>query len=120
MEKTTLVIGASTKPERYSNMAVKLLRLHGHPVIAIGLREGTIGDVKIVTDKPQIENLHTITLYLNPKRQKEYYEYILSLSPQRIIFNPGTENRELMQMARKKGIETVENCTLVMLNSGLF
>ena len=120
MQKKTLVIGASLKEERYSNLAIKLLRKYNHPVVAIGLRKGTVADVEIITNKPQISDIHTVTMYINPKRQDEFFDYILNLSPQRIIFNPGTENDLLIQAAQKKGIETVENCTLVMLRSKLF
>jgi len=120
MEKKTIVIGASPKPERFSNKAVRLLRRNGYPVIAQGIREGKIEDVEIIKGKPQINDIHTVTMYIGPARQPEYYDYILGLMPKRIIFNPGTENRELKQMAEEKGIETVENCTLVMLNTDLF
>jgi predicted CoA-binding protein len=119
-KKKTVVLGASLKEERYSNSAVKLLRKYGHPVVAIGLRQGTVADVIIKKGKPKITDVHTVTMYINPKRQPEYYDYILSLSPKRIIFNPGTENQELTQMAVEKNIEVVEHCTLVMLISGLF
>jgi predicted CoA-binding protein len=119
-KKKTVVLGASLKEERYSNSAVKLLRKYGHPVVAIGLRQGTVADVIIKKGKPEITDVHTVTMYINPKRQTEYYDYILSLSPKRIIFNPGTENQELTKMAVEKNIEVVEHCTLVMLRSGLF
>lgn len=114
--KKTLVIGASEKPERYSNMAIKKLRNYNHPVVAIGNREGKVMDVDIIKGRPAFEDLDTITLYINPKIQQEYYDYILSLKPKRIIFNPGTENNELENMASEKGIETIEACTLVMLS----
>jgi predicted CoA-binding protein len=118
--KKTLVIGASVKPERYSNKAIRLLRIHGYPVKAIGLRPGTVSDVDIEIGFPEYENIHTVTMYLGESRQTVYYDYLLRLKPERIIFNPGTENYILMEMAQKNGIEVVENCTLVMLNSGLF
>ena len=129
MAKKTLVLGASEKTDRYSNMAVHRLLQHHHPVLAIGGRTGTISEgavsVKIETDfpEPQTEsanNIDTITLYLNPENQKKYYDSILALNPKRIIFNPGTENPELDAQARKKGIETVEGCTLVMLGTNQY
>jgi predicted CoA-binding protein len=120
MQKKTIVIGASPKQERFSYKAVKLLSRNGHPVIAQSIREGKIEDIEIIKGKPQVTDIHTVTMYIGPARQPEYYDYILSLNPKRIIFNPGTENPELKQMAEEKGIETVENCTLVMLNTGLF
>jgi len=118
--KKTLVIGASEKPHRYSYKAVKLLNKHQHEVVAFGTRKGKIDDINIEIEKKDFQNIHTITLYINPERQKDYYQYILDLKPQRIIFNPGTENNELAEIAQKNNIETVFNCTLVMLNSGIF
>lgn len=120
MEKKTLVIGASPKPERFSYKAVKLLSRNGYPVVAQGVRDGEIEGIKIIKGKPQINDIHTVTMYVGPDRQAEYYNYILALKPKRIIFNPGTENDELKQLAEQNGIETVENCTLVMLNTALF
>lgn len=120
VNKKTLVIGASLKPERYSNMAIKKLTNHGYQVVAIGLKKGNINGIEIMTDKPAFENIHTVTMYLNPKRQAEFIDYILSLKPKRIIFNPGTENTEFENLAQQNAIEVVENCTLVMLNSGIF
>jgi predicted CoA-binding protein len=118
--KKTLVLGASPNPSRYSYMAVNRLAAHRHPVVAIGKRKGTVGGVEITTDQLAVDDVHTITLYLNPQNQKEYYDYILSLQPRRIIFNPGTENDELEKQAQKAGIETVEGCTLVMLGAGMY
>jgi len=120
MKKKTLVLGASENPERYSHLAVKKLRFYGHPVIAIGRRQGIIDDTPIRTGNPSFSDINTVTLYLNPNNQKPYYEYILSLQPKRIIFNPGTENPEFEKMAQQKGIEALEACTLVMLNTGQY
>jgi uncharacterized protein len=118
--KTTLVLGASAKPERYSNMAVKLLKQHNHQVYAIGNKEVEIYGVNVTKNTPIYENIHTITLYLSPKNQESYYDYILQLNPKRIIFNPGTENENLMAMANAHGIKTLEACTLVMLKTNQF
>lgn len=118
--KKTLVIGASLKPERYSNMAIKLLQNYNHEVVAYGLREGEVNGIKISKEKENFSNIHTITMYVNPERQKELYNYILSLKPKRIIFNPGTENDNLKQLAQLQNIETIEHCTLVMLRNGIF
>ncbi len=120
IKKKTLVIGGSTKPERYSNKAIRKLLVYGHPVKSIGLRKSKVETVDIITGKPDIENIHTVTIYIRLSKQPEYYDYILSLNPSRIIFNPGTENPELVSIAKNKGIEIVENCTLVMLDHGLF
>jgi len=116
----TLVIGASMKPERYSNMAMERLKQHGHTVLAIGVREGVAHGILIQNEKPPIENLHTVTLYINPTLQKNYYDYILSLKPKRLIFNPGTENLELEKLAGDAGIEIQNACTLVLLTTGQF
>lgn len=116
--KKTLVLGASPNPGRYSYTAVNSLRRHGHEVVAVGNRTGEIGDIPIQTDLPHPEDIDTVTLYMNPERQKAYYDYILKLSPKRLIFNPGTENDELETLAENHGIETVEGCTLVMLSIG--
>lgn len=118
--KKTLVLGASENPARYSNMAVKMLVSKKHPVIAIGKKEGNISGVEIGTAKKSFEGVDTITLYLNPVHQKEYYDYIFSLHPQRIIFNPGAENDELAELAAQKGIAVKEACTLVLLSTGQF
>ena len=95
MKKKTLVIGGSPNPERYSNKAIRKLLSYGHPVESIGLRESKVESVGIITGKPVIDNIHSVTMYIGTARQHEYYDYILSLQPSRIIFNPGTENSEL-------------------------
>ncbi|WP_118972299.1 CoA-binding protein [Taibaiella koreensis] len=118
--KKTLVIGASEDPSRYSYLAINNLRKKGHDVVAIGNRPGTVSDVTFGKDKEPFEGIDTVTLYINPTRQPEYYDYILSLHPQRIIFNPGAENPELEQLAENKGIRTMEACTLVLLSTGQF
>jgi uncharacterized protein len=115
--KLTLVIGASEKEERYSNKAIHKLLKNGHPVQAIGQKLGSVSGVTIHTDMPHWENIDTITLYINPKIQQQYYTYILSLQPKRILFNPGTENEELQQLAQQQQIECLEACTLVLLAS---
>ena len=118
--KKTVVIGASANPDRYSNMAVRKLKSYGHEVIAVGLREGDIDGIKIHADKPAIENVDTVTMYVGERNQPPLYDYIFSLHPKRIIFNPGAENPELKEMASEKGIEVTEACTLVMLSIGNF
>ena len=118
--KKTLVLGASENPSRYSNLAVKKLTAHQHPVIAIGKKSGKIGDTPIRTMKEQFDDIDTVTLYLNSGHQKEWYDYIFSLHPRRIIFNPGAENDELFELALKKGIKAQEACTLVLLSTGQY
>jgi predicted CoA-binding protein len=118
--KKTILFGASENPTRYSYLAVQKLAARHHPVIAIGRKPGKIGDIPIITDTPVVADADTVTLYLNQQHQKEYYSYILSLHPKRIIFNPGAENRELFNLAKTNGIEPVEACTLVMLSTGQY
>ena len=95
MLKKTVVLGASDNPSRYSFLAVEKLNRYGHPVVAIGKKEGMVGDTKVIKERPDEKEVDTVTLYLNPQLQKQYYDYILSLHPKRIIFNPGTENDKL-------------------------
>ena len=120
MKKKTLVLGASANPARYSYLAINRLRNHNHPVVAIGRKLGKVSDVEMDTEQKPFDNVDTVSLYLNPKNQEQYYDYILSLNPKRIIFNPGTENDALAEMAHKKGIQTMEGCTLVMLSTGQY
>jgi predicted CoA-binding protein len=118
--KKTLVLGASPNPHRYSYIAINRLRSHNHPTVAIGRRKGVVGDIDIDMERKPIEGVDTITLYLNASNQKQYYDYILSLKPKRIIFNPGAENDELYDLARKNGIQPMEACTLVLLSTGQY
>ncbi|MFZ5942380.1 MAG: CoA-binding protein [Bacteroidota bacterium] len=117
-DKKTLVLGASPNPVRFSHKAVKSLIRHGYEVIPVGFREGLIQDMEILTGQPPLENIHTVSLYLGIARQPEYYDYILSLKPKRVIFNPGTINPEFMARLNQNGIEPVDGCLLMMLNSG--
>lgn len=118
--KKTVVLGASTNPSRYSYLAIERLRRYGHQVIAIGKKNGKVGDTEVITEQPDEKEVDTVTLYLNPQLQKQYYDYILSLHPNRIIFNPGTENPELESLAEDNQIQPMEACTLVMLGTGQY
>ncbi len=120
--KTTLVVGASENVNRYSNMAMKLLKAYGHPVLALGKQKGDVDGIPIETLSNCFENsqIDTITLYLNPQNQIKYYQELINLKPKRVIFNPGTENEEFEQKLRDNNIETEEACTLVLLRSGQF
>jgi hypothetical protein len=119
-EKKTLVLGASDNPSRYSYLAIQRLRKYGHPVVAVGRKKTIVTDVPVDTEKKEFDHIDTVTLYLNPLHQQEYYSYILSLKPQRIIFNPGAENDELASLAKQNGIETLEACTLVLLSTNQY
>ena len=116
--KKTVVIGASPNPERYSFKAVSLLKEKGFTVIPLGVKKGAVSGISILNDYPLIDEVHTITLYIGLKHQFSLYNYILGLKPKRLIFNPGTENLELFDLARDNGVEVINACTLVMLSVG--
>lgn len=118
MLKKTVVIGASTNPDRYGNKATIALQEHNHEVIPIGIKEGEINGTKILLGKPDVKDVDTVTLYVSPKNQLEWYDYIIGLKPKRVIFNPGTENFDFENLLQKNNIEPVEACTLVMLSIG--
>ena len=120
MTKKTLVIGASTEPWRYSFLAANRLLKYGHPIALLGRHAGKIGQNEIHFDKPQLDDVDTVTMYISPKRQPEYYDYIVGLKPRRVIFNPGTENDEFQELLAKNDIEPIEACTLVMLSTGQY
>ena len=118
--KKTLVLGASDNPERYSFRAAHMLKKHGHEVVPVGLRKGTVAGLDIHTDRPLATNIDTVTLYVGTRNQPAWYDYILDLKPKRILFNPGTENPELQRLAHERGIQTEEACTLVLLSIGQY
>ncbi len=118
--KKTLVLGASLKSNRYSNLAINKLVRFNHDVVAIGLREGEVSGVQIETDLMDFKNVDTVTLYLNPTRQAQYYKYIVGLKPKRVIFNPGTENPELYKVLRQANIDIEVACTLVLLSTNQY
>ncbi len=117
MSKKTLVLGVSPNPLRYSHKAVKRLLENNIEVHGVGRFATNIDDVEVKKEPYDIPGLHTIALYLNAMNQKPYYDYIIDLKPKRIIFNPGTKNPELEELAEKNGIETVHDCVLVMLRT---
>lgn len=113
--KKTLVLGASTKPDRYAFKAITMLVEKGHPVVAIGQQMGEVAGISIKTKNIPLKNIDTVTLYLNPIRQREYYNYIIETQPKRVVFNPGTENPEFYQLLKSNNIEVEVACTLVLL-----
>lgn len=119
-KKKTLVIGASENIERYANKAVRMLKEYDMPVVAYGRRKGEIEGTPIVTDFPSDTDFNSVTLYLSPKNQVEYYDQIIGLKPKRVIFNPGTENEDFVSMLAKEGIASEIACTLVLLRSGQY
>jgi predicted CoA-binding protein len=118
--KKTLVLGASTKPERYAFKAITMLVEKGHSVIAIGQNQGEVAGITIRTKNIPLSNIHTVTLYLNPLRQRDYYNYIIETKPKRVIFNPGTENPEFYQLLASNGIKVEVACTLVLLTTNQY
>lgn len=116
--KKTVVIGASPNPARYSYLVTQALQKQGYPVVALGFREGKIGELEIRKDRPSLKDVDTVTLYLSEKNQGNWEDYILSLQPKRILFNPGAHNPEFSKRAASKGIETENACTLVLLSTG--
>ncbi len=120
MNKPTLVIGASTNPERYSFKAITSLVNHGYKVYALGLKPGNLVGIEFDTERRHYDDIDTISLYVGPQNQPSYYDYIESLNPKRVIFNPGTENDEFAVRLEAKGIEVLEACTLVLLSTKQF
>lgn len=119
-QKKTLVFGASLKPERYSNMVIHSLVKNNQPTVAFGLRVGEVAGVAIETQMLPFKDIDTITLYLNPLRQVAYYDYILSLAPRRVIFNPGTYNEQFIKLLAKNNIASEAACTLVLLGTNQY
>lgn len=118
--KKTLVLGASTKPERYAFKAITMLVAKGHSVLAIGQNAGEVAGVKLYTKNIPLKNIDTVTLYLNPLRQRDYYNYIIETKPKRVIFNPGTENPEFYQLLQGNGIKVEVACTVVLLTTNQY
>lgn len=119
-KKKTLVLGATTNPGRYAYLAAHRLVAAGHDIVNIGIKKGESAGVEIQRAGAVFPDINTVTLYIGPQRQPEYYHYILTTQPKRIIFNPGTENPELEALAQQQGIEVVRACTLVMLSTGQY
>jgi hypothetical protein len=120
MNKKTVILGATTNPDRYAYKAAKMLTEHGHEILPVGLKPGELFGKKIENGQPMVEGVDTVTLYVGPQNQLPLYNYLLELNPKRVIFNPGTENDELMDILEKKGIEPVEACTLVLLSTNQY
>ena len=118
--KKTLVLGATPNPARYAYLAMHALIRHGHEAVPVGIRAGEVAGIPILQGMPAVPEVDTVALYLGPERQQPYYDYLLALQPRRIIFNPGTENPELLALAEEHDIETVEGCMLVMLSIGTY
>ena len=116
----TLVLGASEREDRYANKAVRQLVENNHEVVAVGRAAGSIGDVTIETGQPMVADVDTVTLYIGPRFHPDIADYVVELSPRRVIFNPGTENPEFQKLLESKGIAVEEACTLVLLRTGQY
>ena len=122
MNKKTVILGASTNPSRYAYMAAGMLQHNGTEIVPVGIKKGMIfgSEILDLRHKPIIADVDTVTLYIGPRHQPEWYEYILALKPRRVIFNPGTENEDFERMVEASGAEALEACTLVMLRTGQY
>ena len=118
--KKTAVIGASPNPARYSYQATLRLHSEGHHVLPLGINPGIIGihNILDLRSRPSFDDVDTVTMYLAPHHQMEWKDYIFSLKPNRIIFNPGAENSPFADLASAQKIEVINACTLVMLSVG--
>lgn len=116
----TIILGATTNPARYAYLAAHRLSAAGHEIVNIGIKKGELAGVPIVPAQEPLSDVHTVTLYIGPKLQAQYYDYLVKTKPKRIIFNPGTENQELVSLAEANGIEPVFACTLVLLSTGQY
>ncbi len=120
--KKTLILGASTNPARYAYLVANKLVRKGYPIVNVGRKTGQVAgaDIESADTGEVYTDIDTITIYVAPQNQSVYYDYILQTNPKRVIFNPGAENPELKEKLESAGIETVEACTLVMLNTGQY
>mgnify|MGYP000064514382 CR=1 FL=1 len=118
-KRTTLVLGASTSTFRYSFLATQRLLGNNEGVYLLGKAGGEVSGHKIHKEWPNTE-IHTVTMYLNPRHQAPFYEHIINSKPQRVIFNPGSENPELAQLLEQAQIPFEHSCTLVLLSSGQY
>ncbi|MEX2512178.1 MAG: CoA-binding protein [Cyclobacteriaceae bacterium] len=122
MHKKTVILGASPNPARYAYTAAQMMKENSVDFVPVGIKKGTVFGEEILDlrKRPVIDDVHTVTLYVGPQNQPEWYDYVLSLSPKRVIFNPGTENKEFMELLESNHIQIISACNLVMLSSGQF
>lgn len=118
MSKKTLIIGATPNTDRYAYRAAHMLTQHGHPIVNVGIKKGEVAGVPILNGHPEVEEVDSVTLYIGPDKQQDYEDYILSLKPKRVIFNPGTENEAFEAKLEQHGVQALEACTLVLLSTG--
>lgn len=118
--KKTLILGATPNPVRYAYLAAHRLVQAGHEIVNVGIKKGEVAGEEIKRADHILTDVDTITLYIGPELQPQYYDYIIQTRPNRIVFNPGTENAELETLARQHGIDTLRACTLVLLSTGQY
>lgn len=120
--KRTLIVGATPNPSRYAFIAAEMLTEYNHEIVPVGIKKGEVSGKQIhdMRKFPDFKNIDTVTLYIGPQHQPEWYTYLIGLSPKRVIFNPGTENYEFEKLLESKGIEALRACTLVLLRTGQY
>jgi len=114
--KRTLIIGATNNSERYAYKAAHKLTEAGHEIVPFGIKKGEVAGVEIINTWEDFEGIDTVTMYVGAARQDEYFDKIISIHPNRVIFNPGTENPIFESKLIAAGIEVEEACTLVLLS----
>ncbi len=118
--KKTLIIGASPDPNRYAYKAAHMLTSKGHQIVNIGIKNGAVAGAEIEKPGAIYHDIDTITLYIGPATQPQYFDYIVATKPKRVIFNPGTENEALEELLEQHQIKYTEACTLVLLSTGQY
>jgi len=121
-KKKTVIIGATDNPGRYAYLAAGMLKENGHPIVPMSIHQGEVQGQELLDlrEKIPVEGVDTVTMYINPSHQKEWEDYIISLDPKRVIFNPGAENQGFMDRLEKAGVEVIAACTLVMIRTNQF
>ncbi len=114
------ILGASDNPERYSYKAFKMLLEHGHEVLLVSPKLAELEGHKVFANLSEVGSVDTLTMYVSEKISSSMIDEILSFKPGRVIFNPGSENQELMEKLKSKGVEVEPACTLVLLSTGQF
>lgn len=124
-KKTVLVIGASDKPDRYSNKAIVKLKASGykpigiHPMLRVAEGAPVYASLSEVPAE-DIADLHSVTMYVNPALSSKMLEELQALKPPRVIWNPGSENPEVQAQLEDSSIHNLEACTLVLLSTSQF
>jgi predicted CoA-binding protein len=118
--QTVLVLGATDNTNLTSYSAIKLMMHRGLHVMALGPKKTRIDQIAITDEPAAIKQADVVSIFLSAKKQRKYYDYILSLKPEKLVFNPGTENPELEFLAQKNQIQIIKGCTIALLANGLW